>query len=106
MVHRDPLMTLETERFWSDMRGVLKDGIYTKSEDEKQKLRMGGGSWSINLDELPAEATVIEYVTAIDRYTITKEDALRYGFMRMLGGEKKLVVPLSRWQKGAVAISE
>lgn len=89
------------------MRGVLKDGIYTKREDEKNKLRMAGGSWSINLDELPSEGVrLIEYITPLTNYVITREDAMKFGFVRMLGGEKKLVVPLSCWQKGAVAINE
>lgn len=89
------------------MRGILKDGIYTKREDEKNKLRMGDGSWSINLDELPSEGVrLIEYVTPLDNYVITREDAMKYGFTRMLGGEKKLVVPLKCWQKGSIAIND
>lgn len=88
------------------MRGVIKNGIYTKREDEKNKLRMGGGSWSINLDELPKDTQLIEYITPTDRYVVSMSNAVQYGFIRMLGGEKKLVVPLKHWSKGAVAISE
>lgn len=87
------------------MRGTLKDGIYTKHEDEDQKLRMGGGSWSINLDELPEGTQVIEYITPKTSYVISKGDARRHGFVRVLGGEKKLIVPLKWWNEG-VAIDD
>lgn len=87
------------------MRGVLKDGIYTKSEDENQKLRMGGGSWSINLEELPAAATVIEYITPSGKYSVSRQTAFEHGFIRVLGGERKLIVPLQWWDKDAVVIS-
>ena len=32
--------------------GKIIGKSYIKNEDEKQKLRMGGGSWSIKLDEI------------------------------------------------------
>lgn len=88
------------------MRGKLVNGVYTKYESEAQKLKMAGGAWSINLQELPAEAKVIEYITAIDNYVISREDAFSKGFVRMLGGEEKLIVPLKYWQKGSVAVDE
>jgi hypothetical protein len=82
------------------MRGVLKNGIYTKKEDENQKLRMGGGAWSINLEEIPKGTQIIEYITPKDRYLIGYDEAMEKGFIRMLGGEKKLIVPLKLWQVG------
>ncbi len=88
------------------MRGVYQDGIYTKHEDEQQQLRLGGGSWSINLEELPADAKLIEYITPSASYVVSREDALKHGFVKILGGEKKLCVPVKIWQKDAVAINE
>lgn len=88
------------------MHGVLLNGIYTKKEDDQQQLRMGGNSWSINLHELPKEATLIEYITPSTSYVISREDAFKYGFIRVLGSEKKLIVPIKRWQEGAVAIND
>lgn len=88
------------------MRGIFQDGIYTKHEDDKQKLFMGGGSWSINLKDLPTTVQLIEYMTPTTSYVITREEAFRHGFIKSLGGEDKLVVPLKFWQQGAVAVPE
>lgn len=79
------------------MRGTLSDDTYTKKEDESNKLRLGGGSWTINLDELPDEAQTIRYVTSLRAYAIGRDDAFEHGFVRQLGGENKLVVPLKFW---------
>ena len=86
------------------MRGILKDGIYTKYEDEANKLRLGGGSWSINLEELPSGTKLIEYITQSTTYVISREEANQHGFTKVLGGETKLVVPISQWHQGAVAV--
>lgn len=88
------------------MRGNLNGSIYTKKEDEKQQLRLGGMSWTINLADLPKEATLIEYITPISRYVISREDAFAHGFIRNLGGEDKLIVPLKWWTEGTVAIDD
>lgn len=88
------------------MRGTLTGKIYTKNEDDNQQLHLGGESWTINLQELPGEAEIIEYITPTSRYVISRQDALKYGFIRNLGGEDKLVVPLKRWQEDAVALNE
>ena len=32
------------------MHGTINDGYYVKKENEKDKLRMSGGAWTINLD--------------------------------------------------------
>ena len=34
------------------MKQFIKDGVLTKYEKESSKLRMGGGSWTINLDKV------------------------------------------------------
>jgi hypothetical protein len=86
--------------------GVLEDCIYTKHEDDQQQLRLGGQSWTINLEELPDNATLIEYITPKTRYVISREEAFKHGFEQTLGGELKLIVPIKFWQEGAVAISD
>ena len=66
-------------------------------------LKMGGGSWSINLDEIgslkgAADIETIQYnLPSGDRYVIDYAKAQEKGFMRILGGEKKLVVPKNHW---------
>lgn len=78
--------------------GVIVGGVLKKSEDEKNKLRMGGGSWTINLDEINNEnIQVVEYLTKKAKYIIHIDKAVECGFERMLGGERKLVVPLGYW---------
>lgn len=87
------------------MRGILKGDIYSKYEEENQKLRLGGGSWSINIEKLPAGTKVVEYITPVHRYVITLKDAFTHGFTKTLGGERKLVVPIKKWSIG-IAIEE
>lgn len=86
------------------MHGIFRNGIYTKKEDEKQILRMGGGSWTINLDDLPADVQVVEYITPVTTYCIRLEDAKKFGWIRLFAGERKLVVPLKYWQKEVLVI--
>lgn len=76
---------------------TIIDGVLTKKEKEKDKLRMGGGSWSINLDEINKEPSSIKYITELTTYTISYADARLRGFIRVLGGEKKLIVPIKYW---------
>ena len=80
--------------------------IYIKNEDESQKLRMAGGGWSINLDELEGyesasrnEITDIHFETDKRVYKISYEKAKEKGWEMILGQlkEKKLVVPLLAW---------
>lgn len=79
--------------------GTMRGTTWVKNEDTKNMLRMGGGSWTINLDEIPSGALDIEYWTERTVYTISVKDAHSYGFIRILGGETKLVVPLGKWTK-------
>lgn len=87
------------------MRGILDGSVYMKQEAEEQQLRLGGNSWSINLQDLPEEATLIEYITPLTHYVITREKAFKRGFVKVFNGEKKLVVPIKYWYEG-VAINE
>jgi|TARA_R100000234_G_scaffold116925_1_gene94636 sorbitol-specific phosphotransferase system component IIBC len=85
------------------MKQFIKDGVLTKYEKESSKLRMGGGSWTINLDEVSLESlTKIVYITNRYRYSISKKWAIEYGWTKLLGGENKLVVPIKFWIKDAI----
>tara|TARA_R100000005_G_C4993407_1_gene200467 strand:- start:271 stop:528 length:258 start_codon:yes stop_codon:yes gene_type:complete len=82
------------------MHGMLQDGIYIKKESEKDVLRIGGGSWTINLDEINnKDVERIVYFTEKNLYRITYKKAFEKGFFRILAGEKKLVVPIKHWTK-------
>ena len=84
----------------NNMKGIItNNGEYIKHEDEKDMLRMGGGSWTINLDWASEGVKVITYITEKNKYQITMEDAIKYGFERTFQGERKLVVPISKWTK-------
>ena len=69
-----------------------------KLEKETSRLRMGGGSWTINLDLLPDNVSVIEYRTHVARYTIDLAWAKEKGFERNFQDENKLVVPIKNWR--------
>ena len=87
------------------MRQFIKDGVLTKYEKESSKLRMGGGSWTINLDKVSLDSlTDIVYITKRWRYSIEVSHAFQYGWIKMLGGENKLVIPLKYWNKDAIPI--
>jgi len=69
-----------------------------KYEKESSRLRMGGGSWTINLDEIGS--TYIKnfvYETTKAIYRITQEEALAKGWESTFKGERKLVVPIKNW---------
>lgn len=85
------------------MKQFIKDGVLTKYEKESSKLRMGGGSWTINLDQVSLESlTKIVYITNRYRYSILKKGAIQHGWVKLLGGENKLVVPIKFWIKDAI----
>lgn len=75
--------------------------IYKKYEKEFSKLRMvKGGAWTINLDTIHLdEIDLIIYETKKFIYSISSKDAQNIGIRLLLGGEMKLVVPLSFWKK-------
>ena len=73
--------------------------ILIKKEKESAKLRMGGGSWTINLDKYDlSKYEEIQYITPKCTYRISRADAVEHGFTRYLGGENKLVVPVKHWR--------
>lgn len=79
--------------------GVVRNGIYYKQEKEKDRLRMAGGSWSINYDDVDFDkVTTIVFCTEKAHYVISANKALLTGFERTLGGERKLVVPVKCWE--------
>jgi len=84
------------------MRGVIKDGVYTKYEKEGGKLRMAGGAWTLNLDEvskhdlITREIHTLVYITKKKRYQIDSRVVLERGFQApvQFGGENKWVIPI------------
>ena len=80
------------------MKGYVKDRKYYKYEKETGRLRIGGGSWTINLNDI--DLRVIEeiiYITAHAKYSISLDQAMEKGFQRKFKGEDKLVVPIKNW---------
>jgi len=68
-----------------------------KYEKETSRLRIGGGSWTVQIGWLEG-IEKIQYITAKATYTISKKKALEKGFGRLLGGEEKLVIPVKYWR--------
>ena len=84
------------------MHGMVDSGIYIKKESEKDKLRMGGGSWTINLDEINnQDIQSIVYFTDETIYRISYKNAFKKGWIKSLAGELKLIVPVKHWNKEA-----
>ena len=79
------------------MKGIIVKNEYIKHEKEADILRMGGGSWTVNLEWINPEIKTITYITEKNKYQISFEDAIRHGFERHFQGEKKLVIPLKHW---------
>ena len=87
-------------------RVYIKNHVLIKYEKESSKLRMSGGSWTINVEKFPlAKYHTIRYITRQYVYDIDTEDALTNGFFKNLGGEKKLVVPIKHWRRIEYALS-
>lgn len=80
------------------MKGYVKDKVYYKYEKETGKLRMGGGSWTINLDtvDIPNIDKIV-YITSYARYEIDLITAMNKGFQHKFKGENKLIVPIKLW---------
>ena len=70
---------------------------YLISEHERTKLRIAGGSWSLNMEELNDEVEDIVFTTSKGKYRITYQKAKEKGFYRTFQGETKLVVPEKEW---------
>ena len=82
------------------MHGIVRDGTYVKNETEKGMLRMSGGSWTINLDEIANQDVArIVYFTERYIYRISYDKAHKEGFHKELAGEEKLVVPIKYLKK-------
>ena len=91
--------SLDAGRLSSMSHGVVRGDIYYKQENEKDRLRMGGGSWSINYDDVDFDIVeTIVFCTDKGHYIISATKALLQGFDRILGGERKLVVPVKHWK--------
>ena len=85
------------------MKQFIKDGVLTKYEKESSKLRMGGGSWTINLDKVSLDfLTKVVYITNRYKYSIHTVDALNKGWIKILGGENKLIIPLRHWKRDTI----
>ena len=82
------------------MRGLVDNGLYIKKETEKGMLRMSGGSWSINLDDIAnQDIDNIVYFTERCIYRISYNRAHEKGCIKEMAGEKKLIVPIKFWKK-------
>jgi len=83
----------------------ITDQTLIKYEKETGKLRMNGGSWTINLDKFPLDNhNKIVYITEKYRYEIDTTQALKNGFIKNFRGENKLVVPIKYWSRNAISI--
>ena len=80
------------------MQQWVENKTLFKVEQEHNRLRMGGGSWTINLDLLPEGVERIMYITDQAKYTIDLAWAKEKGFERMFQDETKLVVPIKNWR--------
>ena len=81
--------------------------VMHKKEKENAKLRLGGGSWTINLDKLDQMKVLPDgfvYHTEKGEYSITYAEAFKRGFVKTMRGEQKLVVPLKCWKFRATAL--
>ncbi len=81
-------------------RHYISNRSLVKYEKEQGKLRMSGGAWTINVDEIKLDnVDKFIYITEGYKYEISKVDAIDFGYFKQLGGENKLVVPLTKWTK-------
>ncbi len=80
-------------------RHYINGDTFVKYEKESGKLRMSGGSWTINLDKIKLESVkYIRYITERFVYQISSTYATDKGYIRNFQGENKLVVPISNWK--------
>jgi hypothetical protein len=77
------------------MKGYTREQTYYKYEKEGGKLRLAGGSWSVNLADMELDkVNTIKVITSYANYSISIEDAMTKGFQRTFKGEHKLVIPI------------
>ena len=80
------------------MRGKIVDGVYEKFEYDRNQLRFCPG-WTLNLDELDGqEYNAVRLVTETKVYSISKIESDCYGFLRVMKGEKKWIIPMQYWK--------
>jgi hypothetical protein len=81
------------------MHGIIQDKTYIKKEKESDKLRLGGGAWTLNLSEISGkQIEKIQYITDKFTYSINYNDAVKKGFIRQFQGELKLIIPIRCWE--------
>jgi hypothetical protein len=86
------------------MHGHIDQGHYTKKENESDILRLGNGSWTLNLDEIKGkEIHTITLITKEHEYSITYAYAFKVGYIRVFQGETKLVIPVKYWRKEKIS---
>lgn len=83
------------------MQGTINNRVYHKYEKESSKLRMvSGGAWTINLDLVDLDKVdIIIYETTENIYRIKKSTINQFGFLNVLGGELKTIIPLCHWER-------
>lgn len=87
------------------MNAFIENNILYKKEKESGKLRMGGGSWTINMDKFDLDIVdEIHYITEQYVYVIQTNDAKWNGYIKEFQGETKLVVAIKHWIKYALPI--
>ena len=80
------------------MYGQITDDTYFKREHERTKLRIAGGSWTLNMAELNNDVVNIIFTTNKGTYKIKYDKAKEKGFYRKFQDELKLVVPEKYWE--------
>ena len=82
----------------SKTHGIIINNQYNKYENEKQKLRMSGGAWTVKINELNSTVDEIVYKTDKGIYKISFNDALKKGFKKVFKDEEKLIIPIKHWK--------
>ena len=65
------------------MYGIVKGDTYYKREHERTKLKMSGGAWTINMEEVNDKVKNIVYKTDKGIYKIEYDKAVKKGFYRI-----------------------
>ena len=87
------------------MKAFIEIRVLYKKEKESGKLKMSGGSWTINMDKFDLDIVdEIHYITEQYAYTIKTNDAKWNGFVKEFQGETKLIVAIKHWIRYALPI--